>query len=268
MTDQNPYAPPQWDVPAPEPQAENAPGFLPAGRGVDAGRGFQWVSEAFELFKKSPGIWIVMFIVHMVIMWVLGLVPYVGSLAGYVLSPLFSAGYAIAAQTVVDQKPLELGALFAGFNKRPGRLFAIGGVYTGGILVAVAAFLGIAWQSFGHIMEMSKVGFKGDVDPAVISPLIIGCAVAVVIMIPISMAMYYAPALVALNDLGPGEALKASFLGASKNVLPFIVYSIVITVLSLFAAIPCFLGFLVLAPTLMAAVYTSYRDVFYQREQL
>jgi len=268
MTDQNPYAPPQWDAPAPE-RTLTPDGFLPAGRGVEAGRGFQWISEAFELFKKSPGIWIVIFIINMVIMWVLGLVPYAGSLAGYLLAPLFSAGYAIACQTVVDSRPLEIGALFAGFNKRPGRLFALGGFYAGAIVAVVGVVLAISFSSLKPIMEgaFGKALSRGELDPALLMPLIIAGGVAVVLMVPVSMAMYYAPALVALNDLGPGEALKASFLGATKNVLPFLVYSMVTMVLALLALIPCGLGLLVLMPVLMAAVYTSYRDVFYEPRQ-
>jgi hypothetical protein len=272
MSDQNPYAPPQWDAPPPE-HAQNPQGFLPNGRGVDAGRGFQWISEAFELFKKNAGIWIVMFIVHMVIMWVLGLVPYVGSIVGWVLTPVFAAGYVLGCQALEESRPLEIGALFAGFNKQQGRLFAIGGFYAGGIIVAAGAFLGIGWSSFAPFFtEMVSKGMKGgEMDPAMIAsifpPLLLGGAVMMVIMIPVHMAIFYAPALVTIAGLGPGDALKSSFLAASKNVLPYIVYTLVAGVLALLALIPCGLGLLVMVPVLMAVPYTSFRDVFYEQRQ-
>ncbi|MEX2111671.1 MAG: hypothetical protein WD845_00710, partial [Pirellulales bacterium] len=34
-----------------------------AGRGVAAGRGMSWIGEAWDLFKRSPGLWIGMVLV-------------------------------------------------------------------------------------------------------------------------------------------------------------------------------------------------------------
>jgi uncharacterized membrane protein len=60
----------------------------------------------------------------------------------------------------------------------------------------------------------------------------------------------------------PIEAMKESFLGCLKNILPFLVYSVVLMVLGIVAAIPLGLGWLVLGPTLIASVYVSYRDIY------
>jgi uncharacterized membrane protein len=76
------------------------------------------------------------------------------------------------------------------------------------------------------------------------------------------MALWFAPALVVLRGMAPIEAIKESFLGCLKNVLPFLVYSIVLMVLGIVAAIPLGLGWLVLGPTLIASVYVSYRDIY------
>jgi uncharacterized membrane protein len=86
--------------------------------------------------------------------------------------------------------------------------------------------------------------------------------VALALSIPIYMALWFAPALVVLREMPPLEAIKASFLGCLKNILPFLVYSIVVMVLGIVAAIPLGLGWLVLGPTLIASVYVSYRDIY------
>jgi uncharacterized membrane protein len=60
----------------------------------------------------------------------------------------------------------------------------------------------------------------------------------------------------------PVAALRESFFGCLKNVVPFLVYSIVFVVLGIVASIPLGLGWLVLGPITIASVYTAYRDIF------
>jgi uncharacterized membrane protein len=62
--------------------------------------------------------------------------------------------------------------------------------------------------------------------------------------------------------MAPIEAIKESFMGCLKNILPFLVYSIVLVVLGVVASIPLGLGWLVLGPTLVGSVYASYRDIY------
>ena len=83
--------------------------------------------------------------------------------------------------------------------------------------------------------------------------------------IPVYMAMWFAPALVVLHDMAPIEAVRRSFGASMKNMVPFLVYGFVLVVLSVIAAIPLMLGLLVLAPVVVASVYTSYRDIFFDR---
>jgi uncharacterized membrane protein len=92
--------------------------------------------------------------------------------------------------------------------------------------------------------------------------VVLAWLVALALSIPIYMALWFAPALVVLREMPPLEAIKASFLGCLKNILPFLVYSIVLMVLGIVAAIPLGLGWLVLGPTLIASVYISYRDIY------
>jgi uncharacterized membrane protein len=56
--------------------------------------------------------------------------------------------------------------------------------------------------------------------------------------------------------------MKASFTGCLRNILPFLLYSVVLFVLSIVASVPLLLGWLVLGPVFAASVYTSYRDIY------
>jgi uncharacterized membrane protein len=76
------------------------------------------------------------------------------------------------------------------------------------------------------------------------------------------MAIWFAPILVALNDMSAVAAMKRSFSGCLRNVLPFLVYGIVMFILAIIATIPIGLGWLLLMPTLICATYVSYREIF------
>ena len=58
------------------------------------------------------------------------------------------------------------------------------------------------------------------------------------------------------------EAMKLSFMGCLKNILPFLIYGIVGFVLMVIATIPFGLGWLILAPVVLATVYVGYKDIF------
>jgi uncharacterized membrane protein len=48
-----------------------------------------------------------------------------------------------------------------------------------------------------------------------------------------------------------------------KNIMPFLLYSVIFVLLSLAASLPFLLGWLVLGPVMAASLYTGYRDVFF-----
>jgi uncharacterized membrane protein len=84
------------------------------------------------------------------------------------------------------------------------------------------------------------------------------------LMLPLVMATWFAPALIVFNELGAWSAMKASFVGCLKNVLPFLLYGVIGLVAGAIASVPLLLGWLVLAPVLAASVYTSYRDIYFE----
>jgi uncharacterized membrane protein len=75
------------------------------------------------------------------------------------------------------------------------------------------------------------------------------------------MAIWFAPALVALHAMPAIDAMKLSFKACLANIVPFLMYGLVLTVLMVVAIIPCGLGLLVLLPVMYISYYTSYREV-------
>src|ERR1044071_2211458 len=96
----NPYAAPKAAVAdAATPQQGN---FVPGGRGVSAGRGWDWIVGGWDLFKKNPGMWIGLVVVGAIIMIVLAFIPFIGSLALMVLGPVFGAGVMLGCRALAE----------------------------------------------------------------------------------------------------------------------------------------------------------------------
>jgi uncharacterized membrane protein len=92
--------------------------------------------------------------------------------------------------------------------------------------------------------------------------ILLALLVGMALLVPLLMALWFAPALVYFHNEPPLDALKTSFFACLKNWLPFLVYGFVMLVLVVIAAIPFMLGFLVLGPLALISVYTSYRALF------
>jgi uncharacterized membrane protein len=83
-------------------------------------------------------------------------------------------------------------------------------------------------------------------------------------MLPVFMAMWFAPPLVVFHQQGAVEAMKNSFFACLKNIVPFLLYSVILFVAAIVASIPFGLGWLVLGPVIAASLYTGYRDLFFE----
>jgi uncharacterized membrane protein len=82
------------------------------------------------------------------------------------------------------------------------------------------------------------------------------------LLLPVIMGIWFAAPLVVFHDHGAVDAMKASFAGCLKNILPFLWYSVIFMLLAIVATLPLGLGWLVLGPVLAASIYTAYRDIY------
>jgi len=186
------------------------------------------------------------------------MIPMVGSFASALLFPVFGGSLMLGCKDLERDGPFEFEHLFTGFKQKTGELVMLGAFNLLGwvvIFFAVAAVVG-----GGVVMGLARGGIEG----AGISLAAISLAALLVagLSMPLYMATWFAPALIVLQGMSTGAALKASFFGCLKNWMPFLIYSLVLLVLCIIAAIPLGLGYLVLIPVLATSVYTAYRDIF------
>ncbi|MFO1361624.1 MAG: BPSS1780 family membrane protein [Burkholderiales bacterium] len=257
----DPYAAPRARV-ADVPSAAPDGNFIPDGQAVAAGNGWQWLLDAWELFKRQPGMWIALAVVFIVVVTLINLVPLVGSLAAALLGPVFAGGIMAGCQAVRGDGALEIGHLFAGFKANTGKLALIG-VFN--LLAWIVIFLVIMVIVGAGAFALMMGGGNPSAATAVGSAmsLMLGILLALALSVPVYMALWFAPALVMLNDFEPIPALKTSFGACLKNIVPFLLYGVILFAAAIVASIPFALGWLVLGPVLAISVYTGYRDIFY-----
>lgn len=231
---------------------------MTGGRAVGAGQGWTWIAEGFALFKKAPGIWIALVIILFVILLVLAFIPLLGAVATFLLMPVFVGGLMLGCRALQGGGGLELGHLFAGFKEQTGNLIVLGALAIGGGIIVMLPVMAIVGG--GAMFGMMRGDAAGVA--AMGGSLVLAWLAALALSIPLYMALWFAPALVVLRRLAPVAAIKESFLGCLKNIVPFLVYGILLLVLGIIAAIPFGLGWLVLGPVTIASVYAAYRDIF------
>jgi hypothetical protein len=172
---------------------------------------------------------------------------------------------------------LTFGHLFAGFKTHFGVLFVVGLLFTIYVIVfGMASLMTIGTLGiFG-----AKLGIMGGLTSSL-------SILGVLFIIPMLMAMWFAPALIVLHDLGAVKALMLSFQGSMRNIMPLIIFGIFISVLSLVATITLSrlgwwfffknkeyeyasivvtfmptLVWVILTPFIVASQYVAYREIF------
>ena len=109
--------------------------------------------------------------------------------------------------------------LFAGFRERFGTLLSIGLIYLG-ITIAVTLVVGVVtgagmWTLVGSGTDPEAMAGMG-------LTLALGGLIVFALLLPVFMALWFAPALAMFHQQGPAEAMKASFVACLKNVVPFL----------------------------------------------
>lgn len=198
-------------------------------------------------------------IVAIVIFILLAFIPLLGQIVSAVTYFVWIAGFMLGCRAQDQGQPFEIGHLFASF-KNPGKLIVLSLIVSAaGFAVMLIAMGPLYLNMISSGSEPSPELVQAMGDPAsFLLPVLFG----MLFMMPLIMAIYVAPALIALNDCSVGEAMQLSVKGCLKNIAPMLLYGVIGLLLYFLSVIPLGLGLLVFAPTFIASVYASYKDVF------
>lgn len=255
----NPYAAPAARVDDARGASLDDAAFVPEGQTVSAGQGWQWILGGWGLFRAQPAMWVGITVVLLLFYVVIGLIPWLGQLATTLVTPVLAAGLLLGCKALDEGGELAFGNLFEGFKlPQMGRLFMIGAFSLIAAVILFVAIVAVAGLGYGVSAKGGQPGMAGLGMTTLLAVL-----VALAISVPIYMALWFAPALVTFHDYAPMDALKGSFAACLKNLVPFLVYGVMLFILAVVAMIPFGLGLLVLMPVIIASIYAAYRDVFF-----
>jgi len=224
---------------------------------VPIGNAWVWIVKGFHLFKANPAMWIILLVLYLAIMIPVSMLPVIGSVVSTLLAPVFAAGMMWGCQALVRNQDLEINHLFEGFKKNTSQLISIGGIYMVSLLlVAVIVVLALDKQT-AELLVQGK-----DLSPEQADGMLMPIMIALLLIMPVLMAYWFAPVLAGLHNLSAIDAMKLSFSACLKNMLPFLLYGLIFMVLLIVAIIPFGLGLVVVVPMMMTSLYSSYADVF------
>ena len=257
--DTNPYATPQAELIDSADEGEPQPEKVPVGSAT------AWLGRSYWHFKQNPFAWIGAIVIFIIISMGLSLVPFIGGLALNLLSPVIMAGIFIGAQEQDNGGDFRVGHLFAGFSQNFGTLVMVGVFYLLFIILIGAVFGGIIGLTTAGSAMDPNAGPQAILNS--MGPLgIILVLLALMLIVFVAMAYYYAPILVALDNMSALAAMKMSLNGCLKNWLALLLFGILSFLLLVVGMIPAMLGLLVVIPMLQASIYVSYRDIFHHQE--
>lgn len=242
-------------------------------RTVPAKNGWLWLLKGFALFRKSPAMWLFLVFTYWIAAALLGRIRY-ASIAAVVFVPAFSVSFMVMCAVLERGGMLQPALLLSGFRQRPSTLIALGALY----LLAIAVVLGItSLADSGALLQLMLSGQEPPKEAVLDGSFPLALQIASFAAVPVLMAFWFAPVLVAWNRMGVAQSLFYSFFSVLRNWRAFLIYAALVLGALFVAAVTAsiltrgqlqglslLLLFLVLValPTVFASFYASYRDIF------
>lgn len=265
-----------------------------ASRTAPVARGVHWLVDGFRHFSTDWLAWSLAAAMLVAISLFLQVIPLLGSIALYLLSPVFMAGLMLGLADREGGRPFHASDLFRAFaGPHVGQLVVIGLLWlllnAVALAVAVAVFLLFADVSFLTSLASSEGMLSAAERLTEALGLLLALLVYVSLLLPIAMMAWFAPALVVLEGEGAVAAMRHSLVACLRNVLPFTVYGLVglllfpVLLSALFwmtwlavgmvsssgsfwwsLGLTAVVAALVFVPVGMASIYCAYRDIFHR----
>lgn len=238
------------------------PQLLASPRKCDAAAGMSWIVKAFGLFKDQPLLWFGMSVTFLIIVGIASSIPLLNILIIPTLF-MFLGGFIKGAAAQSEGAELRFDHLFSAFKSHWQPLLILGLLYLVGIVICMIPLF-IAMGSMMFSMMTGGMGSSyGMMNDISLGSIFLGYLLSMLLIIPLYMALWFAPALVVLHNLEPIAAMKKSFEAGKVNVVPILVYGLIsVLLLPILTMLTLGLGVLLILPIMLLTYYTSYRDVW------
>lgn len=230
-------------------------------RKVVTRQGLQWVNDGFKLYRQNPLLLSAAFGLLFGAVAAANWIPWIGSILSELISPLMVAGFMAAYRALDRKQTLQWPHFFAGFQGPWLALVTVGAVQMLGMLLVSQVMLRMGFDAQAVVAAAQKG------DPVVLqnamNQSMPALLTGMLLLTPLIMATWFAPALILFGNARPAQALFISLRAVAKNWLAITVNGLALgMVLLVSALVPFMLGFLVAMPILFGSLYAAYQGIF------
>lgn len=219
--------------------------------------GLRWVGSGFLLIWQRPLLWLLLTATLFASALVTTLLPGVGNLLLYLLSPTVLGVLLLVCHQLAGESP-ALQPVRDALADRFSPLLGLGLAYTAmqlGLLLLLGAsvpglFDGIA---SGKAPPMTT-GPTRDALPMLLLVLLLS--------IPATLLMWFSPALVVFRRMAAWPAMRYSLAACLFHWRALLANGVAVFFLLLLASLPAMLGLLIWVPLMIATLYCAYVGIF------
>lgn len=241
-------------------------------RRLPARHGLLWLLGGFALFRRHPPLMTALTFSYLMIVVVVNLIPKIGPLLLPLLLPALTVMLGNGCRAVERGQPFVSETLLAGISAQRAGLARLGGLHLLGssLVVILGAALGDPINLADGMSTEEAYALARDM------------AIILALASPLLMAFWFAPLLAAWDGVGAVKSLFFSFVASWRNWRAFAAYGLALvgiggvlpgvilivaaqispSVQAVLSTALRMLLIFILAPTLVASIYLSYRDVF------
>lgn len=227
-------------------------------------RSFAWLGAGWYAFKSNIGAWLALSIIFLLVLMLLGMLPFIGIFLIAFFMPFLLTGMLITAHKSLVGSMAQAEDALLGFNDLRFRqpLLILGGAALAGALLVFVVLYPLTGEILKALyMPQSNAQVAAMLaNMAESSPFLLMLQTGVIL--GILMAFYYATPLVIFENQDPLDAITTSLMACLKNAVPLGIFTGMALLLGTLASFMFGLGYLVLLPVLAGATYASFRDVF------
>lgn len=256
-------------------------------RVAQSNEGTIWLKQAVSLVKSSPGTWIG---VSAFLMFLL-ILPKINLIAT-VLMPVALGGIMLGCRAQSANLGFKFDHLFEGLKHDAKELLLLSACYALGLLMVnflthgLLLLAGIDYQQvIANMAPPANMATEQQMfewvarlqEDGTLLNLALGMLVSLALLIPVFMALWFAPALVVFQKMSALESLYTSFRACHYNFKAFLVFGLIgfgylmmgyflmttVAIILPLLGLPLFLfSFFVLFAVSLATIYPSYISLF------
>lgn len=235
--------------------------------------GWTWAKQGIALFRKQPAELISVFLAYLFFMFAVALLPLLGKILPFLLTPVFSMAFMQAGVQVEQERRVYPGVLLTGF-----RSAALPGLCILGLFYLLAAYLAAASSTMidgGIFWKVIHGEMKLDPKLARESGMPMAMQFAGMVYSLALLPLWFAAPLMAWKNMSVGKAIFYSVVTVKRGLRAFVVYGlswVVITgilpslissvIALLFGPLPAIFVLLALWVVLTMAMYCSFYPTY------